>query len=69
MEKPSFGMMVGMFGAGAGIFDANISAKTAAHINEQVKYAGGVPLRSPKKNPSLLGDFTMHRVNKEFENF
>jgi hypothetical protein len=24
---------------------------------------------SPKKNPNMLGNFTIYRVNKEFENF
>lgn len=54
---------VGLFGFGGGNFDMRGNMKQSPLMFDQSPTLG-------KKNPkSLLGDFTLYRVNKEFENF
>ena len=54
---------VGLFGFGGGNFDPSGNMKQSPLMFDQSPTVG-------KKNPkSLLGDFTLYRVNKEFENF
>ena len=54
---------VGLFGRGCGNFDAFGNAgKKKSNIVE-------TPSSPSKKKNNLLGDFTLYRVNKEFENF
>ena len=53
---------VGLFGAGGGDFDAKGNMKNAPAVFDQSPTLG-------KKKHNLLGDFTLYRVNKEFENF
>ena len=57
---------IGMFGRGGGDFDAHGNMKSPAMFEQPT----GVSPTLGKKNKSpLLGDFTLYRVNKEFENF
>ena len=55
---------VGLFGHGGGDFDA----KGNMNQNSPIVFDQS-PTLGKKKQNSLLGDFTLYRVNKEFENF
>ena len=57
----------GMFGRGGGDFDAAGNMKQSPLMFDQSP--GISPTLGRKKPNSLLGDFTLYRVNKEFENF
>lgn len=57
---------VGMFGRGGGNFDAKGNLKSGPGMFDQ---SPGISSTGKKKGNSLLGDFTLYRVNKEFENF
>lgn len=54
---------MGMFGMGGGNFDKSGNVKNSPMMFDQS------PNIDKKKHKSLLGDFTLYRVNKEFENF
>ena len=54
---------VGLFGFGGGNFDVRGNMKQSPLMFDQS------PSLGKKNNKSLLGDFTLYRVNKEFENF
>ena len=55
---------MGMFGMGGGQFDKKGNMKSSPMMFDQS------PSITTKKKPnSLLGDFTLYRVNREFENF
>ena len=56
---------VGLFGRGGGDFDARGNMKASPLMFDQ----SASPSVPGKKNKSLLGDYTLYRVNKEFENF
>ena len=56
-----------MFGRGGGDFDAAGNMKQSPLMFDQSP--GISPTLGRKKPNSLLGDFTLYRVNKEFENF
>lgn len=57
-------MNVGLFGRGGGDFDARGNMKNSPNMFDQS------PSTSlGKKKAPLLGDYTLYRVNKEFENF
>ena len=56
---------IGMFGRGGGDFDESGNMKTSPLMYD----ASASPSVPGKKNKSLLGDYTLYRVNKEFENF
>jgi len=55
---------VGLFGQGGGDFDADGNFK-----NHRGAVFDQSPTLSKKKHTPLLGDYTLYRVNKEFENF
>ena len=57
---------VGMFGRGGGNFDLHGNMKNQPAAYDQ---SPGLSSIGKKKGTSLLGDFTLYRVNKEFENF
>jgi len=61
-------MNVGLFGSGGGNFDThgNMWNRQAGTIEQSPALSGG---GGNKKHGSLLGDMTLYRVNKEFENF
>ena len=56
-----------MFGRGGGDFDAAGNHKQSPLMFDQSP--GISPTLGRKMPNSLLGDFTLYRVNKEFENF
>lgn len=56
-----------MFGRGAGDFDDRGNMKGSPMVFDTSP--GISPGLAKKKGTSLLGDFTLYRVNKEFENF
>lgn len=60
-------MNVGLFGRGGGNFDAKGNVKRNAGV--VFDQSPGHSAIGKKKGNSLLGDFTLYRVNKEFENF
>ena len=53
----------GLFGMGGGQFDMRGNMKNSPMLFDNS------PSIVKKKPNSLLGDFTLYRVNKEFENF
>ena len=61
-------MNVGFFGRGGGAFDAMGNMKQSSPMMYEQSPDSSPTLRKKKHN-SLLGDFTLYRVNKEFENF
>lgn len=75
-EKPQKGVIpkqtgdeMGLFGMGIGKFDKN-GKQIGGESGAVDKASQGMsPLIVKKNKGSLLGDFTLYRVNKEFENF
>ena len=59
---------VGFFGRGGGDFDAggNMRKNSPMYFEQFGRTQGA---NQGKKTNHLLGDFTIYRVNKEFENF
>ena len=57
---------VGLFGRGGGDFDKKGNMRASPIMFDQ---SPGIASAGKKKGNSLLGDFTLYRVNKEFENF
>ena len=68
---------VGLFGRGGGDFDAtgNMRGYSPMLFTQpdvtvgSTTAAAGAGMIKTKKPKCLLGDFTIYRVNKEFENF
>ena len=52
-----------MFGMGAGLFEEENGKESPLVVTEQKNS----PIN--RKGTSLLGDFTLYKVNKELENF
>ena len=67
-RAPATGFEIGMFGAGTGKFAAGAQNKGGQHPSINDKNTDQSPGINRRKK-EVLGDFTMFRLNKEFENF
>ena len=67
-RAPATGTEMGMFGAGAGKFEDESNKKNNKGKQANVNFIPSSPGLNRKKR-EVLGDFTMFRLNKEFENF
>ena len=69
-RAPATGFEMGMFGAGTGKFEDTGAQKKKGGQHPSVNDKN--PDQSPglnRRKKEVLGDFTMFRLNKEFENF